>query len=1104
VSLALAPVSGLMISGGLMLADGIAGAGLTISGKVLSIAPADTSLTVNADSLQVRLATTSGLAISSGLMIADSVAGDGLDIASKVLAVDVTDIIDTNYGLTENSNNIRISLATNSGLMFSTGALTMGTPGTLSVSSADARAGSSHTHAITSSSNPGAAAAILASNASGYVQLTGLGIGTAATSDHGVIIAPTFSSGTSYGVEVEPVVSGSFATMQSQRVGIRVLDGTTLTSWYGLNIGTPTLEGSGTISTNVIAFRIGDQSSVGIPSTYALLQIGPTDYNLFLGLVGIGPNVNYTTTEARLNISDTSTQLQLLYNGSDTTAARWTVDSSGYLTLDVDGNQFRLAPDVRIQSDNYASQTTGWATSYAGGGDFRYLFVDELHAKTFIADLEQALAGGQIISKSVAILYSDFVCPAAGGVEYIYVEDLPGAPNMEVYQSGDYVGLRQFTRAGGGLTIAWCWGIVTFPNTSFDGYQGWQFTRLSGTTGGLPNAGSATGTIAKGTLVLDFGVSGNGYYEVNAIDGAYAENSPYAQVVTWGSHPWLDRTVRARYGNLKGITSSDEYGFYAGNSLDDEILINTEQWLRITDQNIDIHNIDLSIHDGTREVIRLDHDDGISVWSSDDGTPVMRVYSGATSVAWADLTLYPGDAMLGNASSAFVFDKSLSTIYLGDVSAGHYLKATSSYTSIYYSAVERARYATNITLWDPDGQTRFSVTNDGNITIYDHLGADRFVAGSSGVYVGDTTEGEYLFISSAGIDFYGGGVQHGDILSSGNWWFGDTATTERIQWDSANGLNIYNASNVAVIRAPISGAAGIVGTLSVTGEVTAGAGVVSLSSTGITIVASASTETITNALQIEDSVGNHIGRLSAYTGVSSTNAIVLRAVDAGGRDAFLWLVSETSAMFSVLLGSSVSLDSDGCTIQVGGHNAATNLTIMGDVVIDDADLTIGRGLKIGTTSLTPLSGQAAIAESFIESEAIACTVYRSTAQTIGHASWTAIAFDGEVRDTYAMHSTVTNTTRITITWSGFYLITGSFAWVANAAGARGVAVRLNGTTFLAAEDKPAAQDLMSIAVLYYVTAGQYVELCAYQDTGGNLNIDPISAYSPYFSVARQV
>ena len=74
-----------------------------------------------------------------------------------------------------------------------------------------------------------------------------------------------------------------------------------------------------------------------------------------------------------------------------------------------------MAAGVSIEASSYASQTTGWRVTDAGEADFRYLYVDEMHAKSFIADLEQALAGGQIIAKSVAQLYSNFTAPAAGG-----------------------------------------------------------------------------------------------------------------------------------------------------------------------------------------------------------------------------------------------------------------------------------------------------------------------------------------------------------------------------------------------------------------------------------------------------------------------------------------------------------------------------------------------------------------------------------------------------------------------------------------------------------------------------------------------------------------
>ena len=61
------------------------------------------------------------------------------------------------------------------------------TPGTCTVATSNSGT-APHTHAITSSSNPGAAASLLASDASGYLQLVGLGIGAAAAADNRVLI----------------------------------------------------------------------------------------------------------------------------------------------------------------------------------------------------------------------------------------------------------------------------------------------------------------------------------------------------------------------------------------------------------------------------------------------------------------------------------------------------------------------------------------------------------------------------------------------------------------------------------------------------------------------------------------------------------------------------------------------------------------------------------------------------------------------------------------------------------------------------------------------------------------------------------------------------
>jgi hypothetical protein len=135
----------------------------------------NTGLSLSGQQLSLRLATVSGLSISSGLRLDDSVAGDGLAIANKVLAVGAGDGID----VSANAIAVDVTDLIGSGLVEeATNNIALNTPGTLSVSSPNAAAGN-HTHAVASSANPGAAAAILASDASGYLQLRRIGLGTA-------------------------------------------------------------------------------------------------------------------------------------------------------------------------------------------------------------------------------------------------------------------------------------------------------------------------------------------------------------------------------------------------------------------------------------------------------------------------------------------------------------------------------------------------------------------------------------------------------------------------------------------------------------------------------------------------------------------------------------------------------------------------------------------------------------------------------------------------------------------------------------------------------------------------------------------------------------
>lgn len=83
------------------------------------------------DAAASTLALVSANDTSAGYLNGKLSAGDGIDFTENndggnedlEIAADVTDFIDTDYGLTENTNNIRINLATDEGLYFNSGAL---------------------------------------------------------------------------------------------------------------------------------------------------------------------------------------------------------------------------------------------------------------------------------------------------------------------------------------------------------------------------------------------------------------------------------------------------------------------------------------------------------------------------------------------------------------------------------------------------------------------------------------------------------------------------------------------------------------------------------------------------------------------------------------------------------------------------------------------------------------------------------------------------------------------------------------------------------------------------------------------------------------------
>lgn len=128
-------------------------------------------------------------------------------------------------------------------------------------------------------------------------------------------------------------------------------------------------------------------------------------------------------------------------------------------------------------------------------------------------------------------------------------------------------------------------------------------------------------------------------------------------------------------------------------------------------------------------------------------------------------------------------------------------------------------------------------------------------------------------------------------------------------------------------------------------------------------------------------------------------------------------------------------------------------------------------------------------------------VYHSATQSLSTATVTTLSFNSERYDTGAMHDTSTNNSRLTVPKPGVYLVGGHVEFAANATGQRGLYLYLNGATYLAYDihDASAANETaVTVSTVDQFVVGDYVELRAYQSSGGMLNVNSVTRYTPEF------
>ena len=171
------------------------------------------------------------------------------------------------------------------------------------------------------------------------------------------------------------------------------------------------------------------------------------------------------------------------------------------------------------------------------------------------------------------------------------------------------------------------------------------------------------------------------------------------------------------------------------------------------------------------------------------------------------------------------------------------------------------------------------------------------------------------------------------------------------------------------------------------------------------------------------------------------------------------------------------LTAKGDLISATAASTVARLAVGSDSQILVADSSTATGLKWAAASSTP--------------SASACQAKRATDQTISNNTLTVLTFDAEDFDTSSYHSLVTNTERLTVPSTGYYLVNAQVMFATNASGYRQLGIFKNGTrlnyaTATAATSATEATIIFNLMVS--LTAADYLEIKVFQNSGGNLAV----------------
>ncbi|MBI3319832.1 MAG: hypothetical protein HYZ89_04520 [Candidatus Omnitrophica bacterium] len=140
----------------------------------------------------------------------------------------------------------------------------------------------------------------------------------------------------------------------------------------------------------------------------------------------------------------------------------------------------------------------------------------------------------------------------------------------------------------------------------------------------------------------------------------------------------------------------------------------------------------------------------------------------------------------------------------------------------------------------------------------------------------------------------------------------------------------------------------------------------------------------------------------------------------------------------------------------------------------------------------PLAVRAEVAESLVGGPTeISARVYNSASQSIANNTATLLTFDSERFDTDTIHDTASNTSRLTASTAGKYLVCAMLTFSTNGTGIRNVQLWKGSGWSIATEARGGLSfdsSSLTISTLANFGAGEWVEVRVSQDSGGSLSV----------------